>query len=57
MGAVEGRLHHLIEAIMNPLKINFGFFFRNIFPLSTTFLRVVSASRWTKSLLKNTGPI
>jgi hypothetical protein len=46
-----------IEAIMNPQKSNFGFFFQNIFQPSTTLLRVVSASRWTKTLLKITGTI
>jgi hypothetical protein len=46
-----------IEAIMNPQKNSFGFVFQNNFQPSTTTLRVLSPSRWTKTLLKNTGTI
>jgi len=42
---------------MNPQKNSLGFFFQKNFQPSTTVLRVVSASRWTKSLLKNNGTI
>jgi len=42
---------------MNPQKNNFGFFFQNIFQPSTTLVRVLSLSRWAKTLPKITGKI
>jgi hypothetical protein len=34
---------------MNPQKNSFGFFFQNKFQPSTTVVRVVSLSHWTKT--------
>jgi len=46
-----------IEAIMNPQKNSFRNVFQHNFQPSTTLLRVLSPSRWTKTFLKITGTI
>jgi hypothetical protein len=45
------------RAIVSPQKNNFTFVFQSKFRSSTTVLRVLSLSRWTKTFPKNTGTI
>ena len=47
----------LMEANVSPQKNDFWIVFQDKFRSSTTVLRVLSPSRWTKTFLKNSGTI